>query len=204
MLWGENRGKRKGRQSLGIEPRTPLAWAASALPLSHDNRTTTSPHNPAQVGLSRMPGSHSVCAVRTPLGIDRKILSIRKEPIVSGFSQSNSNPKCGNRRPFHFPLFSPQNLFQCEASVLSNINQLVAYRKYHERSDQHLDLLCSHSCIDKEYSKCTGPHTENNEGHRDEQKLVFHVLKSHWIAIGAVEWALQLSGKENRVETNTG
>ena len=33
----------KGRQSLGVEPRTPLAWAANALPLSHDSRTTTNP-----------------------------------------------------------------------------------------------------------------------------------------------------------------
>ena len=36
MLWGENRGKWKGRQLPGVEPRTTLAaWAASALPLSH-------------------------------------------------------------------------------------------------------------------------------------------------------------------------
>ena len=31
--------------------------------------------------LSRTPGSHSVCAVRTPLGINWKIISIRKEPM---------------------------------------------------------------------------------------------------------------------------
>ena len=49
-----------------------LACAASALPLSYNKWTTTSPHNPliytAQVGLkglSHTPGSHSVCAVRT-------------------------------------------------------------------------------------------------------------------------------------------
>ena len=36
----------KGRQSPGVKPRTPLAWAANALPLSHDSRTTTNPHNP--------------------------------------------------------------------------------------------------------------------------------------------------------------
>ena len=43
-----------------------------------------SPH----VGINRsldVNGSHSVCAVRTPLGIDRKILSIRREPMLSGF-----------------------------------------------------------------------------------------------------------------------
>ena len=39
----------KGRQPPGIEPRTPLAWAASALPLTHDSRTTTNPHNPLYV-----------------------------------------------------------------------------------------------------------------------------------------------------------
>ena len=44
MLWGRNRGK--GRQPLGVKPRTPLTWAASALPLSHDNRRTTNPHEP--------------------------------------------------------------------------------------------------------------------------------------------------------------
>ena len=44
MLWGRNRGK--GRQPLGVKPRTPLTWAASALPLSHDNRRTTNPHKP--------------------------------------------------------------------------------------------------------------------------------------------------------------
>ena len=41
MLWGE---KWKGQQSLGVEPRTPLVWAASALLLSHDSQTTTNPH----------------------------------------------------------------------------------------------------------------------------------------------------------------
>ena len=38
--------------------------------------------------LSRTPGSHSVCAVRTLLGVDRKILSVRKEPMLSCFSHS--------------------------------------------------------------------------------------------------------------------
>ena len=34
----------KGRQPLGVEPRTPLAWATSALPVSYGNRTITNPH----------------------------------------------------------------------------------------------------------------------------------------------------------------
>ena len=40
--------------------------------------------------LSRTPGSHSVCAVRTPLGVNRKILSVRKEPMLSVFFFSHS------------------------------------------------------------------------------------------------------------------
>ena len=39
----QNVMRRKGRQPPGVEPRTHLAWAASALPLSYDSRTTTNP-----------------------------------------------------------------------------------------------------------------------------------------------------------------
>ena len=42
--------------------------------------------------LSHTPGSHSVCAVRTPLGVDQKILSIRKEPMLSCKSQHGFFP----------------------------------------------------------------------------------------------------------------
>ena len=45
MLCGENRGKWKGRQPPGVKPRTPLAWAGSALPLSHNSQATINPHN---------------------------------------------------------------------------------------------------------------------------------------------------------------
>ena len=61
----QNRGKWKGWQPLGIEPRTPICLLQAVL--CHDNRTTTSLHNPpctAQVVLKRLshtPGSHSVC-----------------------------------------------------------------------------------------------------------------------------------------------
>ena len=50
--------------------------------------------------LSRTPGSHSACAVRTPLGVDWKILSIRKEPMLSGFLTLNAQsilPYAGNK-----------------------------------------------------------------------------------------------------------
>ena len=49
MLWGENKGRWKSQQSLGVEPRTPLAWVTSALLLSYNSRTATSPHNPLYV-----------------------------------------------------------------------------------------------------------------------------------------------------------
>ena len=55
MLWGEKRGNKKGQLSPGVQPRTPLAWTASALPLSHDSLTATNPPKsstcPAQVVL---------------------------------------------------------------------------------------------------------------------------------------------------------
>ena len=50
--------------------------------------------------LSRTHGSHSVCAVRTLLGVDRKIVSIRKEPMLSGFLTLNAEsilPNTGNK-----------------------------------------------------------------------------------------------------------
>ena len=40
--------------------------------------------------LSHTPGSHSVCAIRTPLGVDRKILPIKKEPWLSDFLTLNA------------------------------------------------------------------------------------------------------------------
>ena len=45
----QNRGKWKGQQPAGVKPRTSLAWAATALPLSHNSRTTTKPRNPLHV-----------------------------------------------------------------------------------------------------------------------------------------------------------
>ena len=52
MLWGE---KWKGWQSPGVEPRTTLGWATSALQLSHDSRITTNPHNPVYVSREKRP-----------------------------------------------------------------------------------------------------------------------------------------------------
>ena len=40
--------------------------------------------------LSRIPRTHSVCAITTQLGVDQKILSIRKELILSGFLTLNT------------------------------------------------------------------------------------------------------------------
>ena len=41
MFWGKNRGRWKSQHLPTVEPRTPLAWAASALPLSHNSWTVT-------------------------------------------------------------------------------------------------------------------------------------------------------------------
>ena len=43
--------------------------------------------------LSLTPGSHSACAIRTP-GVDRKILSIRKEPMLSSILPHTGNNRC--------------------------------------------------------------------------------------------------------------
>ena len=44
--------------------------------------------------LSHTPGSHSVCAVRILLGVNPKILSIKKEPILSGLLDLNAWNSC--------------------------------------------------------------------------------------------------------------
>ena len=44
--------------------------------------------------LNRTPGSHSVCAVRTLLEVDRNIFSIRKEPMLSGSLNAQSILPC--------------------------------------------------------------------------------------------------------------
>ena len=60
-----------------------------------------------------LPGSHSVCAIRTMLGIDQKKIVVFL---------------CW---PFHFPLFSPKfSLFQPEAGVLSISLQLTSIQSY--------------------------------------------------------------------------
>ena len=49
---------------------------------------------------SRTPGSHSVCAVRTLLRVNWRIIFIRKEPMLSGFLTLNSQsilPHVGNK-----------------------------------------------------------------------------------------------------------
>ena len=82
--------KVKSRQSPGVEPRTPLAWAANALPLSHNSRTTTSPHNSLCV-LHRwygMPQSHTW----QPLSMCRQN-SVRGQPENS-LRQERTHAEC--------------------------------------------------------------------------------------------------------------
>ena len=70
-----------------------LACAASALPLSYDNWTTTNPHNPPYV-LHRWYWSASVSHLAgtqyVPSEPDQKILSTKREPILSGFLSLNA------------------------------------------------------------------------------------------------------------------
>ena len=70
MLWGKNRGKWKRPAAAESRTQEHLAWATRALPLSH-NSWYWMPH--------RTPCSHSVCAIKTQLGVDWKIVSIREE-----------------------------------------------------------------------------------------------------------------------------
>ena len=96
MLWGENRGKWKRPAATGswtqdtwLEPPVLCHWATAtgqppALTILYMYCTG------GTECLSRTPGSHSVCAIRTPLEVDRKILSIRKESMLSGFLTLNT------------------------------------------------------------------------------------------------------------------
>ena len=103
MLRGEDREKWKGRQPPEIEPRT--LGLCSQCSVSEVRQLDN--HQPSQSSvcsaqvelncLSHTPGSHSVCAVRTWLGVNWKILSISKQPMLSGFSLSELRTHVGIR-----------------------------------------------------------------------------------------------------------
>ena len=59
--------------------------------------------------LSHTPGSHSACAIRTPLGVDWKILSIRKESMLSVFLTRNAQSI--------LPLIMSGRLLSCPPSL---------------------------------------------------------------------------------------
>ena len=93
MRWKLIEESGKDWQPPGVEPRTPLAWAISALPLSHDSQTTTNPHNPLYV-LHRTPQLHdwqplSMCCFRAEVSWVRL-------PAIAGL--------------FQFPLSSAHNI----------------------------------------------------------------------------------------------
>ena len=84
----------KIEESEKASSRTQHTSGARAQPLSHDSQTA-SPHNPLYMlhWWYWMPQSHTwqlhrICALRTLLGVDCKVLSIRREPMVSVFSHS--------------------------------------------------------------------------------------------------------------------
>ena len=72
-----------------------LTYAVSALPLRLRQTDNYKPSQSsiciAQVGLRNVSVVHlAVCAVKTPLGVDWKILSVRREPMLSGFLSLNA------------------------------------------------------------------------------------------------------------------
>ena len=70
-----------------LEPPVLGHWATTA----GRSPTTTILHKYCTGGtecLSHTSSSHSVCAIWTPLGVDQKIFSIRREPMLSGFAHS--------------------------------------------------------------------------------------------------------------------
>ena len=96
MLWSENRGYQK--KPVAAEGRTQdmfglshqcCAWATTAGQLPTPIILYVYCTGGTEC-LSRTPCSHSVCAIRTPLGVNQKILSIRKEPMLSGFLSLNA------------------------------------------------------------------------------------------------------------------
>ena len=96
MLWGKNRGKWKKptvtgsrTQDTWLEPPVFCHWATTA----RQPPVLTILYMYCTGGtecLGYTPGSHSVCTIRTPLGVNQKILSIRKEPMLSGLLTLNA------------------------------------------------------------------------------------------------------------------
>ena len=73
----------KSWQPLGVEPRAPLACAASALPLNYDSQTTTNSHKSSMCTVQMVliaSVAHPATTVRTLLGADGKFSSSRKNP----------------------------------------------------------------------------------------------------------------------------
>ena len=100
--------KWKGLQFPGVESRIPLAWAASALPLSHDSQATINPHHPLHV-LHSGARCYSLPPVQSCRGLWEmvvvRLLCIAQWQSISSSSQGVLGWTPGNCLPFHFPLF---------------------------------------------------------------------------------------------------
>ena len=68
-----------------MKSRTPLA---STLPLTHDSWTTTYPHITLYMVLNASVAH--LATIRIPLGVNCQILSVRREPVLSGFLTLNA------------------------------------------------------------------------------------------------------------------
>ena len=66
--------------------------------------------------LSSTPDSHSVCTVRTLLGIDRKILSIRKERMLSSLLSLNAQS-----------ILPPTGKYRCYEAKIKEVLSTVRY-----------------------------------------------------------------------------
>ena len=92
MLWGKIEERKKAGNHWELNSGH-LDCAASAQPLSYENRTTTSTYNPQYIlyswnwnaSVAHQLATQYVLAVTTLLEIDWKILSIWREPMLSGF-----------------------------------------------------------------------------------------------------------------------
>ena len=94
----QKKGKWNGLQPPGVEPRTPLAWATSALPQSHDSQTTANPHNPQLV---------------PPVQHIWRILRVGGRPAVVAQWQSTggSSQRCPGFNSRLLPVFSLSSIF---------------------------------------------------------------------------------------------
>ena len=94
-------------------------------------------------------GSHSVCAIRTPLGVDWKILSIRKESMLNVFSLEMLRASC---------LMSGRLLLSCPPHCPLPYITRIHYSTLREERPRKAKKLPPTKFV---YSSLTPPHSLN-------------------------------------------